>query len=318
MNPRTGAMALALLATPAVFAQSGVKISGFLDIGVYRDAAKTWNVGTIQRSNIAFSGSEDLGGGMAATFKLSHRMELDTGAGEGVPNKPFWHGESTVGLKGPFGAVKFGRALDALSNNDYAFDPWEYFNRIASPAWDLWHYNYAVDPQGNNGRPEFGRLNNGVFYDSPSFGGFAVHLSGSPEKRPGDTRRPLTASLTYDHARGAAMIAHGKNSAGDTDTFLGLKGKFGAFAVMGAYDVSKSGASTAKAKTLGVQYTAGLTTVNGGWGRVDVDGAKAQDMVSVGAAYMLSKRTSVYADVARKRFPASSSTVFGAGIAHSF
>src|SRR5262245_35778351 len=77
-----------LFACAAAHAQSSVAISGLVDIGVFRDFAKKNNVGTIQRSNIAFSGKEDLGDGWAATFNLSHRFEAATGQQEGVGFKP--------------------------------------------------------------------------------------------------------------------------------------------------------------------------------------------------------------------------------------
>lgn len=298
-------------------AQSSVKISGYLDIGIYRDTAKTWQVGSIQRSNIQFSGVEDLGGGLAATFNLSHRFNPDTGANESA-TKPFFHGESTVGLKGAFGSVQVGRRLDAMYANDWEFDPWYNFDRVASPAWDLWHYNFPSDPTGNSGTAEYGRLNNGIFYDSPSFGGFSAHLSGSPETAPGSTNKPYTAALRYSGGMFAAMVAHGKNSAGNTDTFAGLKATISNASLMGAYDVSRAGPSKAKSATLGATYAIGQTTLRAGWGQVDVDGVKAEKVAGLGAVYALSKRTSVYADFAHKRFPTSSANTYGVGLAHSF
>src|SRR5438034_1181326 len=127
MNTRINSLALALAAGacgPAL-AQSNVSISGYLDIGVYRDTASKWTVGSIQ---------------------------------------------------------------------------------------------------GNNGTADYGRLNNGIFYDSPTLSGFGVHLSTSPELRTGDLNRPVGVSLTYNQSPFAAMLAHEKNSAGNTDTFVGLKG----------------------------------------------------------------------------------------------
>jgi predicted porin len=298
-------------------AQSSVNISGYLDVGVYRDVNHTWNVGPIQRSNIAFSGSEDLGNGLTATFMLSTRFDTGTGALESA-NKPFFHGESTVGLKGAFGSIQLGRRLDATYSQDWQFDPWYYFNRISSPAWDLWHYNFPSDPRANNGTADYGRLNNGIFYDSPSFNGFAVHLSGSPEKVEGDVRRPLSGSLTYNAGNIAAMAAHGRNSAGNTDNFFGGKVTFSPLTLMAAYNVSKAGASKAKALTTGVEYALGATTLKGGWGQVDVDGVKAVKVLGAGVYHALSKRTTVYADIGHKKFVDTSANTYGVGIAHSF
>jgi predicted porin len=319
------ALSALTLACAPVHAQSNVSISGFLDIGVYRGFDKIKNVGTIQRSNLAFSGTEDLGDGLAATFKLSHRLDLDTGTAEGVGAKPFWQGESTVGLKGGFGAIRVGRALDVVYNNDWAYDPWYNFNRIASPAWYFWHYNYASDRTSNTGSAEYGRLANGVFYDSPSFSGFAAHLSGSFENSntaPGSgTGNNFGASLNYDQGSVSAMLAHSKNSSGDTVTFAGGKYTIGALQLMGAYDTSTFKAvvdSKAKVFTLGAIYSFGLTSLKAGFGRLDVDGAKS-NFVGLGADYSLSKRTTLYTSAGRNDPKGGSATsAYGAGVSHSF
>ncbi|MDR7150616.1 putative porin [Hydrogenophaga palleronii] len=317
-------VAALLLTAMSAHAQSSVTISGLVDVGVYRGFDKTTQLGTIQRSNIAFNGVEDLGGGLAATFKLSHRFDLDTGLQEGVGAKPFWHGESTVGVKGAWGSVRLGRALDAVWANDWAYDPWYNFNRIASPAWQYWHYNYTSDRTSNNGSPEYGRLSNGVFYDSPSFGGFAFHLSGSFEDSigpDGGTSNNLGLSLNYDKGPISAMLAHSKNSSEDTVTFVGGKYTVGAWSVMGAYDRSKfEGAVDAIAKvyTVGTAYRLGAAEFKLGFGRLDASGAKSK-FLGVGADYWLSKRTSVYVSAGRNNpSEGASTTAYGVGLAHSF
>ncbi len=309
-------LALSMASAPT-FAQEGVKISGLLDLGLFRDTTGTTQLGTIRRSNVAFSGSEDLGGGNSVFFRLSTRMELDTGAIE-KGNRPFWHDEATVGLKGDFGSVKLGRALDATYSNDWKFDPWYYFDRIASPAWDLWHYNYPSDPKANGGSAEYGRIDNGVYYTSPTVGGFTVSLSGSPEKRTGDKTRSTAGALVYSTNDISAMLSRGRNSAGNTDTFVGLKGKVMGVSLMGAWNESKAGPSVAKTITLGAQYTVDKFTYNLGWGKEKVDGAEAQRVAGAMAGYALSRRTTVYVDLARKSFPSESRTVYGVGLSHAF
>ena len=309
-------LALSLLAG-AASAQSTVNISGFLDLGLFRDTTGKTQVGTIQRSNLAFTGSEDLGGGTSVFFKLSTRFEMDTGATENG-NRPFWHDESTLGIKGALGSLKFGRALDATYSNDWNFDPWYYFDRIASPAWDLWHYNYPSDPKANGGSSEYGRIDNGIYYTSPTFSGFTVSLSGSPEKRTGDKQGSRAGTLRYAADGYGAMVSRGINSAGNTDTFVGLKGKVMDVTLMGAWNQSKAGTSVAKAVTLGAQYTVDKFTYNLGWGKVDVDGTKAETVTGAMAGYSLSKRTTVYLDLARKAFPTKDYTVYGLGLSHAF
>jgi predicted porin len=313
-----------LFASAAAHAQSSVVISGLFDIGVFRNFDKTNNVGTIQRSNIAFSGTEDLGGGLAATFKLSHRFEGDTGRPEGEGSKPYWQGESTVGLKGPWGSVRLGRALDAVWANDWAYDPWYNFNRIASPAWHYWHYNYSSSRTSNNGSPEYGRLANGVFYDSPNFDGFTFHYSGAFEKSEAagaGTGRNNGVSFNYDKGPLSVMLGGSKNSNNDTVAFLGAKYTIGSLSLMGAYDRSKFEAavdSIAKVYTVGATYTIGAAVLKASYGHLNVDDAKSR-FFGLGADYFLSKRTNLYASAGHKR-PDSGhgTTAYGVGVAHSF
>jgi predicted porin len=297
-------------------AQSNVAISGSLDVGVYRDTAHAWNVGTIGRSHLQFAGTEDLGDGLAATFKLRTRLDLDTGTPEGNGSKPFWHGESTVGLKGGFGSVRLGRALDAIQSQDWAFDAWDNSSRIASPAWDLWHWNYSADPRGGGS----GRTANSVFYDSPAFAYTTLQVSYSPETVAGDATKTRAASLVFNNGTIRALIGAGRNSAGAKEGSVGLRGKITALTLMGLYNVSESASgSKAKVATLGATYALGSTTLKAGWGQADVDGVKRERLFSLGAAYGLSKRTSLYADAASKRFPNQGSKgTYGGGITHSF
>ena len=306
----------AALAGGAAFAESSVAISGSLDVGVFRDTAGAKNVGTIKISHLQFAGTEDLGDGLAATFRLRHRLDVDTGTPEGNGSKPFWHGESTVGLKGGFGALRLGRALDAIQGQDWAFDPWENYDRIASPAWDLWHWNYSADPAGGGS----GRVANAVFYDSPKVADFSFHFSGSPESPEGAVAKTRSAAILFNNGTLRALLGNGKNSAGARETTVGLRGNFEALSVMGLYNISETAAgSKAKVTTLGAMYRIGATTLKAGWGQADVDDVKKERLTSLGASYALSKRTSVYADAASKRYPTTGTRqTYGVGLTHAF
>lgn len=322
---RAAALAGAILATSlastmsadALAQSSGITMSGVLDTGIYRDAARVWQVGPIQRSHLRLDGIEDLGDGLSATFALSHRFDSGDGRLESA-TKPFWYGESTVGLKGGFGSVQVGRRLDALYSLDWEFDPWANYDRVSSPAWDLWHTRYPSDPRGNNGSVEYGRLNNGVFFDSAPVAGFSAHLSGGVDREPGDTGRARGAAVRYADGGFSGVLARQINSRGDTVSFLGLKQAFGDLALMGVVDVSKSEGSTARALTLGATYAWGRTTLKAGWGRLRVDGRSAETMLGLGASHALSKRTSVYADLAFKRIAGRDVTLPGVGVMHAF
>ncbi|GGH64078.1 porin [Comamonas phosphati] len=317
-----GCATLLSTALPAS-AQSRVSISGLLDAGVFRSFDKTSELGTIQRSHLALAGMEDLGGGLKATFRLSTRFDLDTGQSEGFGKKPFWHDESTVGLRGSFGQVRVGRALSAMWAQDWQFDPWANFNRISSPAWYQWHYLTPTDRASNNGFAEYGRMANGIFYDSPTVAGFTLHLSGSPERTeaPGHQGRGYSAALNYDQGALAGMLAFERNGSGDKDTFVAGKYRFGAAAVMAAWDYSRvaQGALSARAVTLGATYQVGATTLKAGYGRQRMQ-EQTNHFYSLGADHALSKRTTLYASLGRKGYAygADSGTSFGVGVSHAF
>lgn len=313
---------LAMAAGPAAAQSSTVAVSGYLDAGVYRDYDHTSKLGTVQRSNLAFAGTEDLGGGLQATFRLSTRFEMGSGAPEGNGYKPFWHDESTVGLKGHWGQLRLGRALSAMWAQEWKFDAWANFNRIASPAWHMAHYLTPTDRASNNGTAEYGRMSNGLYYDSPSVGGFTAHLSGSTERTEAQGRhgRGYSASLNYEQGPMAAMLAHERNGSGDTDLYLGGKYRWGAAALMLAYDRTRSGDSADKASmiALGATYTMGATTFKAGYGRQRLNG-DTNHMASLGAEYALSRRTMAYASLGHQRYAQQPSrTAFGVGLAHSF
>jgi hypothetical protein len=169
--PLHAATVLAMsLTSGAALAQSSVNVSGYLSLGYLKKTGGPHQIGTIERSNLAFSGSEDLGGGLSATFKLSHRFDMDTGTVEASDNiRPFWKGESTVGLKGGFGAIRLGRALTPLWAQTWNADPRYGFDRIASQQWWSLAPDYLSDPMNGQGPggglgADYPRLNNGIFY----------------------------------------------------------------------------------------------------------------------------------------------------------
>lgn len=316
------ALMIAVPLTTAWAQTSSVQISGFLDLGMYRDFAGTAQLGTIQRSNITLSGVEYLGAGLSTTFKLSHRLDLDTGLNEGFGQKPFWHGESTVGLRGDWGHVRLGRALSALWAHDWKFDPWGHINRVASSAWYQWFYYVPTDRVSNNGAAEFGRTPNGIFYDSPTISGFTLHLSGSPERTEGPGGgKPYAASLEYAQGPLAGLLAFDRNGSGDRASFAAGKYRFGGTTLMGSYDDSRKAQQQGRSRVVSVGVTQKLgmqTTLKAGVGRQKLN-EDTNLFYSLGADYALSKRTTLYASLGHQR-PGNSAakTSFGIGMSHAF
>ena len=303
-----------------------IGISGLLDASMFRGFDGHNQVGTIQRSHLALAGTEDLGAGLKATFRLSTRFDLDTGLPEDAGQKPFWHDESTVGLQGAWGHVRLGRALSAMWSQDWKFDPWGNFNRIASPAWSQWHYLTPTDPYSNNGSAEYGRLANGLFYDAPAVGGWTLRLSASPERQrvPAASGKPqgrgYSAALNYDQGPLAAMLAFERNSLGDKDRFVAGKYRFGAAALMAAYDDSRTGDGIGRSRafTLGATYRVGVVTLKAGYGRQRYNG-HSHHFASTGVDYVLSQRSTLYVSLGHKNYQNERiRTALGVGFSHAF
>ena len=133
--------------------------------------------------------------------------------------------------------------------------------------------------------------------------------------------RGYSASLNYDSDSLSGMLAFERNGSGDKDTFVAGKYRFGAAAVMAAWDYSRVAqtALSAKALTLGATYQMGQITLKAGYGRQRMQ-EQTNHFYSLGADYALSKRTTLYASLGRKSYEygADSGTSFGVGMAHAF
>lgn len=117
-------MAVAGGATLAVsgiaFAQtSSVQIYGRISAGISHTTDQTrarTEVGNylLNGSYLGFRGSEDLGGGLTAIFRLETNIDSDTG--EVGSRGKFWHRESTVGLANQAFTLTLGRQFHASTD----------------------------------------------------------------------------------------------------------------------------------------------------------------------------------------------------------
>lgn len=329
-----GASCAALCSVAA--AQSSVTLSGFLDIAVIStDHGGGTQLGGLGASDFVFSGTEDLGAGLKATFKLASRFNLDSG---GLASRAMFHEESTVGLQGDFGSVRFGRALTPMWNNDWNYDAWYNFDRVASPAWKLWHGNSPTSPSSPVGgasgsvglADEYARLNNGVFYGSPTFGGFRIELAAEVEKNTADPdvkNRNVSGAVMYGNGAFSAMLSAERNSRDNKVYFAAAKYAFGDLTVMGGYDDERAAAGSAyftgksrnRSAVIEGAYAMGLTTLKLGYGR-QIDGRA--NFIGAGATYALSKRTNLVASLGHSGKnlwgAAQTSTSYALGMNHSF
>lgn len=179
MQKKIIALAVAGLMSGAAFAQSNVTISGSIFMGLDSNTSNvTAANGTVSRvtdhsSNLNFSGSEDLGGGMKAVFQIDSRPNFDQTGG-------LWAGGNThVGLTGNWGAVRMGK--QDLHYNELAGGLGAM--RVRSLQSLIGH---GIMSEVNGvGIAARNRSNNVVWYTSPTMSGFTAQLAVSTQPMAG-------------------------------------------------------------------------------------------------------------------------------------
>ena len=292
-------VALAVLGSfaGAASAATSVTMYGRLDVGYdsfHHDGLKLQQDAVANMSRFGIKGEEDLGNGLAATFKLEGRFSGDTGK----YTKDMFDRESTVGLKGAFGHVRFGRALAAMDNGIGDFSVGE---RVAS------FDTYA----------SAARHSNSAFYDY-SNSGFSV--GGNVSTKGGDIGNTtegvdgnkvgygLYAKYAADaFALGAAYQRDSYNStyaAATKEWGVGASYTFKPVTVGASYAQLKADGSDSKHKIINAFISGDVTandTVYFQYNRAKDTGAKAANAYGLGYMHALSKRTSVYAETARTK-----------------
>ena len=290
--------AMATLTSGAALAQSSVTIYGRLNESVER--VKDGSTSTTQlvdnSSRIGFKGTEDLGGGLKASFLIEHGFSADTGAAAAT----FWGRESWVGLEGGFGKVRLGNAGFGTAAYFATADYISMHNHDTGTSSDAF-YVYPGAP-----------LQNMIAYKTPSFSGLDVEAQVGLSENSGLKRTSVLAAnwIGGPLHLGAAYVSSGRSVApvaGDKFTQLGIRAlyEFGAFTV-GAYyinDKTDTGAGDAKRNSyrLSGMYALGANEFHLNYGAAGeyknggtVFYGKASQFTA-GYNYNLSKRTKVYA-----------------------
>jgi len=308
------ATAVAGLALAGSAQAQNASLYGLLDMsaGSFQNSGATKvfkaDSGNMTTSFLGFKGTEDLGGGMKAVFKIEHFLRLDKGAAGRFDGDAFWARNAYVGLSGDFGTSQLGRNTTPLFVSTLLFNAFGDSFGFSPSIRQLFTPSTGLAFFGDTG------WNNSILYASPKFGG---GFSGS-----------LIANL----GEGAAG-ATGKNFGGNLYWFGGPFGatfafqqvKNGAFGVPagwkaqdsvqlgGSYDfgVAKAFAQYTQVKTkatvdtkttlysVGVKAPVGPGNVIAQYGSAKADlPAPTADVtnktLSVGYDYFLSKTTDVY------------------------
>ena len=280
-------------AAPA-FAQSNVTVYGVADAYVQfgkGDSTTTrLESGGESGSRLGFRGSEDLGGGLSAMFKIETGIGLDTGTV--TQGGRMWGRQALVGLGGSFGSVSLGRQYTPHFSVIDDADP---FGTGAGSAASSGIVSILAT-----------RANNSAVYSAPKFGPVSVTLLGSLGE--GAAGRFYSASIQYSANKLDAGLAFARQdhfAAGEVNaTAVILTGAydFGPFKVTGGVQSVKNltlAANTAddRRELFGgviVPIGPGTLTAGVGTGKTkNVAGTKATQF-SLGYDHALSKRTNLY------------------------
>ena len=333
-------VALATLAATASFAQSTVTLYGLANIGIQStNGAKANLNGGADGSDSRWGlrGSEDLGGGLAANFQFEAGLNPATGSADVTTNQLFQR-QSWVGLSSAtMGELRLGRQYTLGFDGTIGSMPSTYVDSALAVG------------LGFGGMAS--RNNDQIQYRSPSFGGFAVHLSTqlagdtsaiaapktidkNTEVRLAYANGPLAVNLTTASvklANGTTVNPTSFNATYDMGS-VKLYGGYidsdrGNVALGGAKDAVNAVTATGKGYVAKAYVPVGANSLFVGYAKNDTTKADAYEL---GNYYSLSKRTRLYAIYANgSKDTSSTSTVTGAtavtngkryalGVIHSF
>jgi len=326
-------VAVALLSAGGAGAQTAV-LYGLLDASGTRikpvgteDYLLHLTNGNMQTSFIGLRGSEDLGGGLRAVYRLESYLRVDVGAAGRDIGDGFWAREANVGLSGSFGTTVLGRTPTPLWLATTSFNPFgessgfsptvrQYFSGavLGDTRWSnsIWYTNNARDPLrvvfsanadestagGSNGH----NLGLSVAYITGPFAativGETIRNSSQPLPPGFDRQVVLHAAATYDFqfVRVYGQAGRVKTDATDdtrtTSYQLGLAVPFGNSLILVAYGHSHVSTPT-KATT--------------------------DRITSVGYDYFLSKSTDIYIAASYEKLSyVSSGNSFAGGVRVKF
>lgn len=337
-----GALLTALSTTAVAQSQSQIELYGVVDMGFFHErddinGTKTGvRSGNEGGSRWGLRGSEDLGRGWKATFRLESGLDAATGTlGQGDRLFGRW---AHVGLESPYGEIRIGRQW-ALGRE---------WGGVASPFGIGWSRSGMSTAFGYNDG-DFGGsgiADNMVMYRSPTVHGlqaavgYSFEINGDQVPGASNNARmltsgiryrsgPLRLALTYDHSYADSnRIVAGQPASNSTNWQLGGSYNFKVARVyggIGRLNHSTRGPARLLEKdvawTAGVRVPVGHGSVLASWQQTSNSGIKA---AALGYQHVLSKRTDLYAFINRsltlERATGNDNkrTQFSVGMRHQF
>lgn len=298
------------------FAQSNVTIYGIVDGGLLYtnktlDLKTGGNAGRqfsmvdsgLTPSEFGLTGSEDLGGGLKAKFKLESGISVATG-GFNNSNGNMFGRQAWVSLAGNYGEFKMGLQFSPLFTAVQATD---------ARGYSMFGSGLVTYADNVSGTSVFN--SNAVSYTTPEFGGFQASAMYALGGKAGDFQagRQYSASMTYRRGPLIVDMAYYNGNAGGTvntpiPSTLAFVGR--TIGVSYSLGTLTGSASVVNYKVAGsfnnYVYSAGLQyfvepqlALDGGiyWTRDQNESGNHSILSAVGAQYFLSKQTTLYAQL---------------------
>jgi predicted porin len=322
MKKLATALILSALLPKLSHAQSSVQLYGSLDEGVTyvnnEHGGHAAVVGPVAVPDfLGFRGSEDLGGGLKAIFRLETAFNTATGANL-VPADIFSR-VAYVGLSSPAGTMTLGRQFD-LTNDT-----------LTQNSNGIIQYSYYLFHPANLDNTALTEVNNAIKYTTPTFGGLsltAMYGFNDSSAQPGRVfavdaiynQGPLRASAVYSgwHDRTVDLasklgytsflgqaLGTGKTFFANSTDITGLSARYALNDSLTVHGMlthvsieAPAGSAHMATGELGVDVmTSRFNTINVGGFLSSLTGAHYQE-VGLGDVYSLSKQTIVYAQTA--------------------
>ncbi|WP_175103590.1 porin [Pararobbsia alpina] len=319
-------------------AQSSLTLYGDVDAFVGAKAALGGKTayeegnGGLTASFWGVKGSEDLGNGYAAIFKLESYFSVQNGSYGRYAGDTLFSRNAWVGIQGPWGQVVLGQIGPLYWNSTIWFNP--FFNSfVFSPA--VIHTYAGVNGQGVGGGG--GEWSNAVTYSSAPYRGLQLNTQyafGNAAGEPGQNK--WAAQVVYHDGPLAANVVYQQikfnNVAGDlaatvpglttqSATQAGVTYEIGPVKLYGQYQYIKNSITSGDVHEnfgqLGtaIQVGPGKILASDGFSKSGGQGDFIRNTFSVAYDYPLSKRTDVYgAFLVDHATHYSSGDTIGAGI----
>jgi predicted porin len=319
-------IAMAVLAAAgAASAQSSVTLFGIVDAAVQRGTGVTsknqlGNSG-YNSSRLGFRGVEDLGGGMSASFWLEAGLQNDNGAGLATNTNNQATGgavagigggqgltfnrRSTVSLSGGWGEVRLGRDYTPQFWNLTVFDP--YGTNGAGTTQTLSSIITGVTSvRASNSVGYFLPSNLGGIYGQVQYY-YGENNSGTATEDDG-TGYGLRVGYAAGPINVAVAVSRTEYAAGDVrQNNIGGAYDFGVGKLMAHYSRDRNGAVRGKGWLVGGLVPVGAGEIRLAYSQYETNLVSAAvnnpetRKLALGYVHNLSKRTAVYATVARVR-----------------